>query len=71
VRVGDIFRRTFALKSEKITLKQIEDHAPKSLKYDTYASSIVSKRGNIFKNCTLDIDKMVDDSLAKPLISAK
>jgi hypothetical protein len=71
VRVGDIFRRTFGIKSEKITLKQIQDHTPKSLKYGTYASSIVSKRGNIFKNRTLDIDKMVDDSLARPLISAK
>ena len=71
MRVGDIFRSTFGIKSKKITLEQIEVHAPKSLKYDTYASSLVSKRGNIFKNRSLDIDKMVDDSLARPLITAK
>ncbi len=71
MRVGDIFRSTFGIKSKKITLEQIEVHTPKSLKYDTYASSIVSKRGNIFKNRSLDIDKMIDDSLARPLITAK
>jgi len=71
MRLGDIFRATFGLDSQRITLDKIQEHSSKSTKYRSYASSIVSKRGNIFKNRDLDIDKMVDNSLRAPLISAK
>ncbi len=69
MRVGDIFRKSFSFKKTTITLDDIQNSLKKSPKYNSYASSIVSKRGNIFKNKSIDIDKIVDDSLKKPLAS--
>ena len=71
MRVGDIFRKTFATSSAKLTLADVQKATPKSPKYDAYGTGIVSKRGNVFKNKNLNINKMVDDSLQKPLFSLR
>ncbi len=67
MRVGDIFRGKFSLKDKKITLSDIQKHTSGTYSYGSYNLSIVSKRGNVFKNRDLDIDKMVDKSLKNPL----
>ena len=67
MRLGDIFRKKFSFSSKKITLSDINRCSKNSFRYNSYADTIVSKRGNIFKNRDIDIDKMVDNSLKKPL----
>jgi hypothetical protein len=71
MRVGDIFRKTFAMASEKLTLRDIERATPKNPAYKSYGAGVVSKRGNVFKNRNININKMVDDSLKKPLSSLR
>ena len=67
MKLGDIFRKTFSTTSTKLTLADIKKATPKNPSYKTYGAGIVSKRGNIFKNRNIDINKMVDDSLHHPL----
>ncbi len=67
MKMGDIFRKTFSLSNQKLTLSEIEKHTPKKPKYQSYGLSIVSKRGNVFSNRDLDIDQMVDRALQTPL----
>jgi len=67
MRLGDIFRKKFSFASKKITLSDINKHSNSSFQYNSYADTIVSKRGNIFKNRDIDIDKMVDNSLKRPI----
>lgn len=71
MRLGDIFRKTFATKSGRITLLDIKKRAPKQPKYKSYGAGMVSKRGNVFQNGNLNINKLVDDSLQKPLSSLR
>ncbi len=71
MKMGDIFRKTFSLPKTRLTLSEIEKHAPKNPKYRSYGISIVSKRGNVFSNRDLDIDKMVDRALKTPLSSLR
>jgi hypothetical protein len=71
MRVGDIFRKTFATASAKLTLGDIQKATPKNPAYKSYGTGVVSKRGNVFKNRNININKMVDDSLQKPLSSLR
>jgi len=67
MKIGDIFRKKFSFNSKKITVFDIDKSVNNSFKYNSYADTIVSKRGNIFKNKDINIDKMVDESLKHPL----
>jgi len=67
MRIGDIFRKKFSFNSKKITIFDIDKSVDNSFKYSSYADSIVSKRGNIFRNKDINIDKMVDESLKHPI----
>jgi hypothetical protein len=71
MRVGDIFRKTFAVASKKLTLRDVERATPKHPAYKSYGAGVVSKRGNVFKNRNININKLVDDSLKKPLSSLR
>lgn len=70
MRVGDIFRKTFQTTRKKLTLLDIQKASPNP-QYKSYGAGIVSKRGNVFKNKNLNINKLVDDSLQKPLSSLR
>jgi hypothetical protein len=67
MRLGDIFRTAFSTTNSKLTMADIKKHTPKNPHYKTYGAGVVSKRGNIFKNRNINIDKMVDESLKQPL----
>ena len=67
MHLGDIFRKMFGKNPRSLTLQEIEKLAITKPSYDSYATGIVSKRGNVFKNHHTDINKWVDDSLKKPL----
>ena len=71
MRLGDIFRKTFATKRQRLTLLDIKKRAPKHPKYESYGAGVVSKRGNVFKNRDLNINALVDRSLQKPLSSLR
>ncbi len=67
MKIGDIFKAMFGKNPRDLTLREIEKLAVKKAGYGTYASGLVSKRGNVFKNSHINVDKLVDDSLQKPL----
>jgi hypothetical protein len=71
MKLGDIFRNTFSTSNDRLTLVDITKRTPKNPDYKTYGAGIVSKRGNIFKNRNINIDKMVDESLKHPLSSIR
>ena len=67
MKIGDIFRAMFGKNPRDLSLAEIEKLAIKKASYNTYASGVVSKRGNVFKNQNINLDKWIDDSLQKPL----
>ncbi len=67
MKIGDIFKSMFGKNPRDLTLEEIENLAVKKANYHAYAAGLVSKRGNVFKNRHLNLDKLVDDSLQKPL----
>jgi hypothetical protein len=54
--LGSIFKAKFHKDPVVMTLKEIEFNAIKKVSFLSYAKNIVSKRGNIFKNRSYDID---------------
>ena len=71
MRLGDIFRKAFSTTNAKLTLADIQRSTPKNPDYKSYGSGVVSKRGNIFKNRNININKMVDESLKQPLSATR
>jgi len=67
MKIGDIFRTMFGKNPSDLTVQEIEKLAITKPSYTTYATTLVSKRGNVFKNRNIDLDKMIDNSLQKPL----
>ncbi len=67
MKIGDIFRTMFGKNPKDLTVQEIEKLAIKKPAYNSYATTLVSKRGNVFKNRNIDLDKMIDNSLQKPL----
>lgn len=54
---GDIFKQKFHKDPVAMTLEDIEKTAIKKVSFVTYAENIVSKRGNVFKNKSYDIEE--------------
>ena len=67
MKIGDIFRTMFGKNPMDLTVQEIEKLAVNKPTYNSYATTLVSKRGNVFKNRNIDLDKMIDNSLQKPL----
>ena len=63
--LGSIFKQKFHKDPAVMTLEDIEKTAIKKVSFATYAKNIVSKRGNVFKNKSYDIE----DRLSKKLQS--
>lgn len=67
MKIGDIFRKMFGKNPSDLTVQEIEKLAIHKPAYNSYATGLVSKRGNVFKNQNIDLDKMIDNSLQNPL----
>ena len=67
MKIGDIFKAMFGKNPRDLSLSEIEKLAIKKASYNSYANGVVSKRGNVFKNQNINLDKWIDDSLQKPL----
>ncbi len=67
MKLGNIFKAMFGKNPRDLSLKEIEKLAIKKAGYRTYASGVVSKRGNVFHNQNINLDQWIDDSLKKPL----
>ena len=67
MKIGDIFRSMFGKNPSDLTVQEIEKLAVNKASYNSYATNLVSKRGNVFKNKNINLDKMIDNSLQKPL----
>ena len=67
MKIGDIFRSMFGKNPSDLTVQEIEKLAVNKASYNSYATTLVSKRGNVFKNKNINLDKMIDNSLQKPL----
>lgn len=50
MELGSIFKKKFNVELSNLSLMDINKIAIKKISFRTYAESIVSKRGNIFKN---------------------
>jgi len=61
--LGNIFKQKFHKDPVAMTLEDIEKTAIKRVSFSVYAANIVSKRGNIFKNKTYDIEARLTHKL--------
>ena len=62
--LGNIFKNKFNIDPLVIDLVEIEKVAIENISFLKYAEKLVSKRGNIFRNSSYDIDKKLDLKLA-------
>ncbi len=61
--LGNIFKQKFHKDPTNMTLDDIEKTAIKRANFSVYAKNIVSKRGNIFKNKSYNIEEKFSKKL--------
>lgn len=62
--LGNIFKNKFNIDPLNIDLIEIEKVAITKVNFLKYAEKLVSKRGNIFKNHSYNINQKIDSKLA-------
>ena len=62
--LGNIFKNKFIIDPLNIDLIEIEKVAITKVSFFKYAEKLVSKRGNVFKNNSYNINEKIDSKLA-------